>query len=89
LGFIAVSVIVLRTWIQQGGLGGGVGGGHNGTNTGTAITLDWHTVYLLLFVVAAGLVFSSFYLMLVRAFTKIIMHITLILSVAFNVSIFA
>ncbi|KIJ55624.1 hypothetical protein M422DRAFT_151670 [Sphaerobolus stellatus SS14] len=87
LGFIALSAIVLRTWVQEGGLGGGVGGGTNGSNTGTSITLDQHTVYLLLFVVAAALVFSAFYLMLVRAFTKIILHVTLLMSIAFNIGI--
>jgi Plasma-membrane choline transporter len=57
----------------------------NGSNTGTHITLNQHTAFLLLFVTAAGLVFSIIYLILVRAFTKIIMHITLIMSVLFNV----
>lgn len=43
-----------------------------------------HTVILLLFVTGAGLVLSAFYLMLTRAFTKIIMHITLVLSILLN-----
>lgn len=85
LGFVAVSVIVLHTWVQEDGLGGGVGGGTNGSNTGTSISLNQHTAFLLLFVVAAALVFSSLYLMIIRAFTKFVMHMTLILSVALNV----
>lgn len=46
--------------------------------------LHSHTVYLLLFVAAAGLVLSTFYLVLTRFFTTLIMHVTLILSIALN-----
>ncbi|KAF8671807.1 CTL (choline transporter-like) family [Rhizoctonia solani] len=46
-----------------------------------------HTIYLLLFVTAAGLVFSTIYLLLVRAFTSVILQITLVLSVAANIAI--
>ncbi|KAF8518950.1 plasma-membrane choline transporter-domain-containing protein [Hysterangium stoloniferum] len=87
LGFAAVSGIVLHSWVQDGGLGGGLGGGINGSRTGTRITLDRHTAFLLLLVVAASLVISTLYLMFVRAFTKIIIHITLILSVVANIAI--
>lgn len=45
-----------------------------------------HTLYLLLFVTAAALVLSTAYLLLVRMFTRMIMHITLILSIALNMS---
>ncbi|KAF8500529.1 plasma-membrane choline transporter-domain-containing protein [Gautieria morchelliformis] len=87
LGFAALSGIVLHSWIQDGGLGGGVGSGTNGFNTGTRVTLNQHTAFLLLFVTAAGLVFSTVYLILVRTFTKLIMHLTLIMSVLFNIGI--
>ncbi|EIM79183.1 DUF580-domain-containing protein [Stereum hirsutum FP-91666 SS1] len=84
-GFVVVSALALSTWISQGGLGGGLGSG----NTGTSVTLDRHTVYLLLFVAAAGLVLSTFYLILTRLFTTLIMHITLILSIMLNIGICA
>ncbi|KAH7916531.1 plasma-membrane choline transporter-domain-containing protein [Hygrophoropsis aurantiaca] len=82
LGFAALSGIVISQWISTGGLGGGVG-----NETGTSVTLDRHTVYLLLFVTAVALVLSSLYLMLARALTKFFMHVTLILSILFNVGI--
>lgn len=43
-----------------------------------------HTVYLLLFVTGAALLLSTLYLILTRIFTKAIMHITLVLSIALN-----
>lgn len=48
------------------------------------LTGDSHTVYLLLFITGAGLLLSTVYLMLVRAFTRMIMHITLVLSILLN-----
>lgn len=85
LGFAALSGIAIDGWIKQGGLGGGIGDG----NTGSPITLNWHTVYLLLLVTAAGLLLSVGYLMLTRAFTHAIMHITLVLSIVANIAICA
>jgi len=85
LGFAALSGISLNTWISQGGLGGGLG--KEGGQTGTAVTLNRSTVYLLLLVTAAAILFSVAYLMLARMFTKIIMHITLILTIALNIGI--
>ncbi|KAF8200821.1 plasma-membrane choline transporter-domain-containing protein [Pholiota molesta] len=85
LGFGALSGISLSTWISQGGLGGGLG--KAGGQTGTAVTLNRSTVYLLLLVTAVAILLSTVYLMLTRAFTKIIMHITLILSIALNIGI--
>ncbi|KAI0320920.1 plasma-membrane choline transporter-domain-containing protein [Amylostereum chailletii] len=82
-GFCVVSGLALSTWISQGGLGGGLGNG----NTGTSVTLNKHTVYLLLFVTAAGLFLSTVYFILTRMFTKMIMHITLILTILLNVGI--
>ncbi|KIJ68160.1 hypothetical protein HYDPIDRAFT_83809 [Hydnomerulius pinastri MD-312] len=85
LGFAALSGIVISQWVKDGGLGGGLG---NGSQTGTSVTLNRrHTVYLLLLVTAAGLLLASAYLMLARAFTRAIMHITLILSIALNIAI--
>ena len=43
-----------------------------------------HTVILLLFVTGAALILSTIYLILTRAFTRAIMHITLILSILLN-----
>jgi len=80
-GFCVVSALALSTWISQGGLGGGLGD----DNTGTSITLNRHTVYLLLFVVATGLLLSTAYLVLTRTFTTFIVHISLILSILLNV----
>jgi hypothetical protein len=48
---------------------------------------DRSTAYLLLLVTAAALLLSVAYLMLVRAFTRLIMHITLILSILLNIGI--
>lgn len=46
------------------------------------------TVYLLLLVTAAAVLLSVVYLMLTRAFTRVIMHITLLLSIALNMYVF-
>ncbi|KAL0955969.1 hypothetical protein HGRIS_002152 [Hohenbuehelia grisea] len=83
LGYAALSGIVISSWISQGGLGGGVGKG----NTGTAVTLNRSTVYLLLLVTAAALLISTAYLMLTRAFTRMVMHITLVLTILLNIGI--
>ncbi|EJD52450.1 DUF580-domain-containing protein [Auricularia subglabra TFB-10046 SS5] len=89
VGFIVVSVIVLTEWVKNGGLGGGLGdaAGAGGTRGGSAVTLNRSTVYLLLLVAAAALLLASLYLMLVRAFTRAIMHVTLILSILLNIGI--
>ncbi|KAI0743617.1 DUF580-domain-containing protein [Daedaleopsis nitida] len=84
VGFIIVSVITLSKFGDAGGLGGGVG---SGTQTGGRVTLNYHTVILLLFVTGAALLLSTIQLMLTRAFTKAIMHITLILSILLNIAI--
>ncbi|KII92408.1 hypothetical protein PLICRDRAFT_102406 [Plicaturopsis crispa FD-325 SS-3] len=83
LGFAALSGIAINTWISSGGLGGGLGKG----STGTAVTLNKSTVYLLLLVTAAALLLSTAYIMLTRTFTRLIMHATLILSIALNIGI--
>jgi len=46
-----------------------------------------HTVYLLLLVTAAAILLSILYLILTRLFTKVIMHITLVLSILLNMSV--
>ncbi|KAG6333629.1 hypothetical protein ID866_5454 [Astraeus odoratus] len=86
LGFAALSGIAINDWIKMGGLGGGVGGDGE---TGSSVTLNWHTIYLLLLVTAAGLLLSTCYLMLTRTFTRAIMHITLVLAIASNIAICA
>ncbi|KAJ7218063.1 plasma-membrane choline transporter-domain-containing protein [Mycena pura] len=83
LGFAAVSGIAIESWVKDGGLGGGLGK----DNTGTSVSLNQSTVYLLLLVAAAAMLLSSVYLILVRAFTKVIMHITLILSILLNMCV--
>jgi hypothetical protein len=87
LGFVALSAIAIHSWVLDGGLGGGLG--KSGGSSGTSITLNRSTVYLLLLITAAAILLSAAYLMLVRVFTRIIMHITLILSIALNVGICA
>jgi hypothetical protein len=46
-----------------------------------------HTAYLLLFVTGVALILSTLWLMLVRAFTRAIMHITLVLSIILNIAL--
>lgn len=97
LGFAALSGIALNTWISQGGLGGGLGKGQTGTAVtlnrfevvdSFYVFLTLHscrsTVYLLLLVTAAAILLSVVYLLLTRMFTKIIMHITLVLTILLN-----
>lgn len=82
-GFAALSGIVISSYIKSGGLGGGLGK----SSTGTSITLNRSTVFLMLLVTAAALLVSSIWLILTRAFTKAIMHITLILSILLNIGV--
>jgi len=84
VGFAGLSGISISEWISDGGLGGGLG---NGSQTGGSVTLNTHTVYLLLLVTAAGLLLSTLYLILTRMFTRMIMHITLVLSILLNAGI--
>ncbi|KAG2015548.1 integral to plasma membrane protein [Coprinopsis cinerea AmutBmut pab1-1] len=85
LGFAALSGVALKSWIDEGGLGGGIG--KTGGKTGSAVTLNKSTVYMMLLVTAVAVLLSSLYLMLTRAFTKIIMHITLVLTIILNIAI--
>ncbi|KAG6874464.1 hypothetical protein C0995_010373 [Termitomyces sp. Mi166 len=85
LGYAALSGIVLNSWSSSNGFGGGLG--KSGGQSGTAVTVNRSTVYLLLLVTAAALLLSTFYLMLTRAFTRTIMHITLVLTILLNIGI--
>ncbi|KNZ80543.1 Protein PNS1 [Termitomyces sp. J132] len=85
LGYAALSGIVLNPWSSANGLGGGIG--KSGGQSGTAVTVNRSTVYLLLLVTAAALLLSTLYLMLTRAFTRMIMHITLVLTIMLNIGI--
>ncbi|KAJ8590242.1 DUF580-domain-containing protein [Rhizopogon salebrosus TDB-379] len=82
-GFVAISVISISSYASDNGLGGGLGNGQ----TGSSVTLNRHTVDLLLFVTAAGIVLSVSYLILARMFTRALMHITLVLSIILNIGI--
>ncbi|KAM0786598.1 hypothetical protein ACM66B_002052 [Microbotryomycetes sp. NB124-2] len=79
LGFVAISIIALRA------LGDSNGGTELGQSGGTSITLDSTTAYLLSIIAGTALVLSILLLMMVRAFTKIILEITLLLSVLLSV----
>ncbi|KAG6837726.1 hypothetical protein H0H93_003528 [Arthromyces matolae] len=85
LGFAALSGIVINTWISSGGLGGGLG--QPGGQSGTSVTLNRSTAFLLLLITAAALLLSVIYLLLTRAFTTLIMHITLVLTIMLNIGI--
>nr|XP_019010727.1 protein PNS1 [Kwoniella pini CBS 10737]OCF49508.1 protein PNS1 [Kwoniella pini CBS 10737] len=85
-GFAVLSGIAIKSFINVGGLGGGFGNNTQG-GTGSSVTLDYHTVYLLLCVCALGLVLAALYLALVRAFTRIIIEVTLALTVILNIGI--
>ncbi|KAJ9111755.1 hypothetical protein QFC22_006414 [Naganishia vaughanmartiniae] len=82
IGFVALSAIVIRQFVKYGGGGGGFG-----DIGGTSATLDYHTVYLLLVASGLALVLAFVWLMIVRQFTKVIMEITLALSVVFNIGV--
>ncbi|KAI0769458.1 DUF580-domain-containing protein [Trametes elegans] len=83
VGFAIISAITISKFVKSDGLGGGAGSG----NTGNSVTLNYHTVILLLFVTGAALFLSALYLILTRAFTRAIMHITLVLSILLNIGI--
>ncbi|XP_006461087.1 hypothetical protein AGABI2DRAFT_192625 [Agaricus bisporus var. bisporus H97] len=85
LGFAALSGVVLNDWISHGGLGGGLG--RPGGQTGAGVTLNRSAVYLLLLITAAAVLLSATYLILARAFTKALMHVTLVLSILLNIGI--
>ncbi|KAL7421524.1 pH nine-sensitive protein 1 [Cryptotrichosporon argae] len=85
-GYCVVSGLAIGSFASVGGLGGGFGDSSQG-GTGTSVTLDYHTVYLFLIVCAVGLLGAALWLGLTRAFTRVIMEITLALSVVLNIGI--
>ncbi|KIY62144.1 DUF580-domain-containing protein [Cylindrobasidium torrendii FP15055 ss-10] len=90
IGFIVLSGLSLKTWVANSGLGGGLG--KDGGNSGNAVTLNrrvvlFSTLYLLLLITAAAMLLSTGYLILTRFFTRIIMHVTLILTIALTIGI--
>ncbi|WRT66144.1 protein PNS1 [Kwoniella shivajii] len=85
-GFAVVSAIAIKSFVEVNGLGGGLGNDSQG-GTGTSTTLDYHTVYLLLCVCALGLVNAALYIAFVRAFTRIVIEVTLALTVILNIGI--
>ncbi|WVN88169.1 protein PNS1 [Cryptococcus depauperatus CBS 7841] len=85
-GFAVVSGIAINGFIKVNGLGGGMGSSSAG-RTGSGATLNYHTVFILLVVVGFGLVIAALYLMLLRTLTKIILEITLALTVVLNIGI--
>lgn len=86
VGFAVVSGISINTFIKYNGLNGGFGGRQQG-GTGSAVTLNYHTVYLFLITAAVGLLIACLWLLIVRTFTKIILEITLALTVLLNIAI--
>ncbi|PVF93253.1 DUF580-domain-containing protein [Serendipita vermifera] len=75
-GFSAVSGLALWSYSKNSGLGGGLGG----NNTGNSKLLNASTVYLLLVTTAFSLVLTFAYMILLRAFPKPILHVSLILT---------
>ncbi|GAA99936.1 uncharacterized protein L969DRAFT_93427 [Mixia osmundae IAM 14324] len=74
--FIALSVITLRTISSSGG---------NLTGGSTGVTFNRQTAYLFALIAPVGFVLAICFLAIVRAFTKIILEITLLLSVALSI----
>lgn len=85
-GFVVIAGIAIHAFIQVNGLGGGFGSSGQG-ETGSSVTLDYHAAYLLLVVCCLGLFFASIWLIMVRAFTRVIIEITLALTVILNIGI--
>ncbi|EIW81912.1 DUF580-domain-containing protein [Coniophora puteana RWD-64-598 SS2] len=81
IGFIGLSAWVIYGWIKDGGLSKDL----NDAND-KGVTLNKQTLYLLLAVTGAALVISTIFLLIVRIFTKAILHITMIFSILLNVA---
>ncbi|RSH83658.1 Protein pns1 [Saitozyma podzolica] len=88
VGFAIVSGLAINTFIQLNGLGGGFGSSSSG-QTGNDVTLDYHTLYLLIVCCALGLVVAALWLgiRLIRALTKVVVEVTLALTVLLNIGI--
>ncbi len=78
-GFIALSVISLRSYSISN-----VPGGLNGSGIGR--TLNYHTAILLMLSCAVALGLSIIYIFLVKTFTRAILEVTLALSVIINIA---
>ncbi|WVR07244.1 protein PNS1 [Kwoniella sp. DSM 27419] len=85
-GWAVVSAIAINSFVNVNGLGGGFGDRGQG-ETGSSTTLNYHTVYLLLVVSGLALVIAAIYMMMVRAFTRVIIEVTLALTVILNIGI--
>ncbi|RSH94165.1 Protein pns1 [Saitozyma podzolica] len=86
VGFAVVSGLAINTFIQLNGLGGGFGSSSSG-QTGNDVTLDYHTLYLLVVCCALGLAVAALWLGLIRALTKVVVEVTLALTVLLNIGI--
>lgn len=75
--FIGLSGYALHEWTQASGISSGLGN----TNATNNATFTKETGYLLVVDAGIGLVFAVIYLLLLRIFTKIILEITLVLSI--------
>ncbi|KAE8257926.1 hypothetical protein A4X13_0g2034 [Tilletia indica] len=82
-GFIALSVITLRSY-SISDIAGGVVSGNRGA-AGIIGTLNTHTAIILMLSAGVALVFSILYLILVRFATRAIIEITWFLNVALNI----
>lgn len=78
-GFVATSVIALRGFSAKAS-------DTISTSGGLATTLNGQTAVILMFSAAIALVLSLFYIFLVRTFTKIILEVSLALSVITSVA---
>lgn len=78
-GFVATSVIALRGFSAKAS-------DSISTSGGLGSTLNGQTAVILMFSAAIGLVLSLLYILLVRTFTKIILEVTLALSVLTTVA---
>ncbi|GFZ44180.1 Protein PNS1 [Saitozyma sp. JCM 24511] len=86
VGFAVVSGIAISTFVKYNGLGGGFGSSAVG-QTGNSVVLDYHSVYLLVMCCVLGLAVAALWLGLVRAITKVIIEVTLALTVLLNIGI--
>ncbi|TIA89486.1 hypothetical protein E3P81_02942 [Wallemia ichthyophaga] len=75
--FIGLSGYALYEWNQAGSIQSGFGN----TTASSNVTFTKETGYLLLVDAAIGLVFAALYLLALRIFTKVILEVTLVLSI--------
>lgn len=75
--FIGLSAYALYEWNQTSSIQSGLGN----TSASSNVTFTKETGYLLLVDAGIGLVFAVLYLLALRIFTKVILEITLVLSI--------